>query len=480
MAKKSKRDVLIMQAKAATILRKREARNNFWAFCLYYDPKFFSKRLFLKKVAEAFMRVYASYSNKVIYRLAVSMPPRAGKSYISSLFISWMLGHFPEESVMRNCCSDTLYNKLSYDARDIVKAKRFKEIFPDSSLKGDKQNVKSWNVQGAKQVSYFGGGVGGTVIGFGASMLAMTDDLYKSLEDALSDNNNEKVWSWKQGTHDSRIEGACCMIDIGTRWSANDVLGRMEEAGKYDEIIRIAALDENDRSFCEDVHTTEYYHDLRDETDDSIWMAEYMQIPIEAKGLLFAKSELQYFKLAEIAGKQPSGVIGAGDTADKGNDDFCAPFAQVFGDRYFIRDVIFTKDAVEVTEPRMAQMIIDTKADQVRIESNNGGRIFAINVRKAVAARNKSCQIQARPTTQHKQTRIIMKAGWIKKHCVFLHESEYTKGSDYARFMKALTMYKKEGDNAHDDAPDGMTILAEFAESLGLNVKTTSRRVGRG
>ena len=79
----------------------------------------------------------------------------------------------------------------------------------------------------------------------------------------------------------------------------------MEEMGKYDEIIRIAALDENDRSFCKDVHTTEYYHELREETDDSIWCAEYMQEPIEAIGLLFPKSELNRFKLADIEGKQP-------------------------------------------------------------------------------------------------------------------------------------------------------------------------------
>ena len=89
--KKSKREILIRKAKAATILRKRIAKNDFWAFCLYYDPKFFVKRLFLKKVAEAFMRVYASYQANIIYRLAVSMPPRAGKSYISSLFIAWPL-----------------------------------------------------------------------------------------------------------------------------------------------------------------------------------------------------------------------------------------------------------------------------------------------------------------------------------------------------------------------------------------------------
>lgn len=482
MGKKSRsqRAKLIRQAKAATILRKRQARDDFWSYCLYCDPKFFANRLFLKKVADAFTRVYQSYIDKKIYHLAVSMPPRAGKSYISSLFIAWMFGHFPEESVMRNCCSDTLYNKLSYDTRDIVKSKRFREIFPNIRLKGDKQNVHGWSLDLARQVSYFGAGVGGTVIGFGASMLAMTDDLYKSLEDAMSDTNNEKVWSWKQGTHDSRIEGNCCSIDIGTRWSATDVLGRMEEMGKYDEIIRISALDENDESFCEEVHTTEYYRELREETDDSIWCAEYMQEPIEAKGLLFPKSELNRFKLADIAGKQPDGVIGACDVADEGDDDFSAPFGKVFGDKIFVTDILFTKDAVEITQPRLVQMILDTRCDQMRIESNNGGRIFSIAVRKEVKAKKGKCEIQAKPTTANKETRMLMKSGWVKKHVCFLDESEYKKGSDYDRFMKGLTGYKKEGGNKHDDAPDGTTILAEFAESLGMNVRQEKKKTARG
>lgn len=478
MAKLSERDILIRRAEAAIILRKREARNDFWSYCLYMDPSFFAKRPFLKKVASAFMRVSLAFSNNMIYRLAVSMPPRAGKSYISSLFISWMFGHFPEESVMRNCCADPLYNKLSYDTRDIVRSRKFSEIFPEIRLKGDKQNVHGWSIEGARQVSYFGAGVGGTIIGFGASMLAMTDDLYKSLEDALSDNNNEKTWSWKQGTHDSRIEGNCCSIDIGTRWSATDVLGRMEESrdGKYyDEIIRIAALDENDESFCEDVHTTEYYHDLRKETEDSIWMAEYMQEPIEAKGLLFPKSELKRFKRADIQGRVPDGRIGATDVADEGDDHFSSPFADVFGTELFISNIVFTKDAVEITGPRLAQDIITFRLDQMRIESNNGGKIFANDVRRLVkeASPYNKCLIQARPTTKNKQTRILMKSGWIKEHCHFLDETEYAKGSDYWWFMKFLTSYKKEGGNAHDDAPDSMTILAEFFEAIGGNIKGT-------
>lgn len=477
MKVKSKRHIdKLLIAEAIHSKRKLQARSDFWAYCLYMDPSFFAKRHFLKKVAAAFMRVYVAFSNNMIYRLAVSMPPRAGKSYISSLFISWMFGHFPEESVMRNCCADPLYNKLSYDTRDIVRSRKFNEIFPEIRLKGDKQNVHGWSIEGARQVSYFGAGVGGTVIGFGASMLAMTDDLYKSLEDALSDNNNEKTWSWKQGTHDSRIEGNCCSIDIGTRWSASDVLGRLEESREgeyYDEIIRISALDENDRSFCEDVHTTEYYHELRAETEDSIWMAEYMQEPIEAKGLLFPKSELKRFKKADIQGRVPDGKIGATDVADEGNDDFSSPFASVFGDQLFITDILFTKDAVEITGPRLAQMIIDISPDRMRIESNNGGKIFSNDVRRLVKENDEynRCLIEARPTTKNKETRILMKSGWIKAHCHFLTESEYEKGSDYWWFIKWLTSYKKEGGNAHDDAPDSMTILAEFFEAIAGNIK---------
>lgn len=475
----NKRDILLRKAEAAIILRKRQARDNFWAFCLYIDPTFFTKRSFLKVIADAYMRVYFSFCKKKTYRLAVSMPPRAGKSYISSLFIAWMLGQFPEHSVMRNCCSDTLYNKLSYDTRNIVKGIKFQEVFPETKLASDKQNVKGWNLATSRQVGYFGAGVGGTVIGFGASMIAMTDDLYKSLEDALSDTNNEKVWMWKQGTHDSRIEGYCCQIDIGTRWSEADVIGRLEELGKYDEIIRVPALDENDKSFCEEVHTTEYYHEIRADLDESIWEAEYMQNPIEAKGLLFPKSELQYFKLSDIKGRKADGTLGACDVADKGDDDFCAPFGDLFGEKIFIKEVVFTKDAVEITEPRLTQTIIDTNCDKIRVESNNGGRIFGNNIRKNLKKERHKCIVQTKVTTQNKETRILMKSGWIKKHFVFLDKSEYKRGSDYDRFMRSLTSYKKEGGNKHDDAPDGCTILAEYIEDIGLKKAMSKRRVDR-
>ena len=83
-----------------------------------YDKDFFIKRPFLQKIAKAFMLV----ERGEIKSLSVSLPPRGGKSYITSLFCAWALGRNPTESVMRNTCTATLFQKFSYDVRQIVKS----------------------------------------------------------------------------------------------------------------------------------------------------------------------------------------------------------------------------------------------------------------------------------------------------------------------------------------------------------------------
>ena len=174
------------------------ARQNFWAFCCYYDYQFFAvDRRFLKEVAITLQEVADRYERGEIYNIAVSMPPRAGKSYITSLFCAWLLGRFKHISIMRNSCTQRLYEKLSYDTRAIVKDPKYCEVFPEVELSDDKTSVRGWNTNHAKQVSYFGAGVDGTIIGFGAN-IAISDDLFKSYADAVSENTREGVHSWKQ------------------------------------------------------------------------------------------------------------------------------------------------------------------------------------------------------------------------------------------------------------------------------------------
>jgi hypothetical protein len=60
------------------------------------------------------------------------------------------------------------------------------------------------------------------------------------------------------------------------------------EEGRYDMSIVISALDENDETFCDDVMSTEQYHDIRSRINPDIWSAEYMQEPVDMKGRLFS------------------------------------------------------------------------------------------------------------------------------------------------------------------------------------------------
>lgn len=437
---------------------------NFKAYCLYWDYEFFTRRPILGKVATLLQKVHDAFMEGKPISVAISLPPRAGKSYISSLFCSFMLGRFPTESVMRNSCTSTLYEILSKSVREMVSSDKWMTVW---GVELATTGVKSWELKTAKQTSYFGGGVDGTIIGIGATMLAISDDLYKGFSDAMSDVINDKTLQWYDGAADSRKELRCCTIDIGTRWRRTDVIGRNEAEGRYDYVLRIPAMDADGNSFCEDVHTTEQYlrtKELlcRDIVGRAIWAAEYMQEPVDIEGQLFAEDELQYFTLEDIDGLDFDCNIGICDTADEGTDSLSAPMAKKIGDKYYIYDVLFTDEKMEVTEPLLVGALRTNKVQSMRFESNNGGKLFAENVAEHV-----DTDISWKPTTSNKVTRILIDSSWIKNHCVF--RKDYTENSDYAKFMAELFKYQKSGKVTHDDAPDSLSLFRRFTDDLGLN-----------
>lgn len=448
-------------------LREKSMQGDFWSYCLYMNLPFFSKRVFLKKVASAYQEVFEAFGRGERLRVAVSMPPRAGKSYITTLFVTFMLGHYPGNSVMRNCVTAKLYRKFSKDARNIIKSEKFASIFPDVMISEDAQSLEAWYLKDTDSPAYFGAGVGGAIIGFGANMLAITDDLFKGFQDAMSETVNENTWLWKEGEHDTRTERNCSEIDIGTRWSKDDIIGRREENGDYDIVVRIPALNEHDETFCRDVHTTEYYLEKRATIDEMIFNAEYQQEPIESSGLLFPKTSLQFFEFSEIEKIKPIAVIGVCDSADTGSDFFSAPIAYLMPDhKFYIVDVVFSDEPVEITEPLLIGAIMQYKPQWFLIESNNGGRIFSVSVQKALRGKV-STMIETRATTAHKETKILMRSGFIKDRFVF--RKDIANNNNYAKFMHNLTSYVKMGTNKKDDAPDSLTILAEYIEYLGLD-----------
>lgn len=441
------------------------ARENFWAFCCYMDWQFFrKKRRFLKEVAIAFQIIVDEYRNGNAVDVAVSMPPRSGKSYITSLFAAYWLGQFPELSVMRNCCTATLYQKFSYDTRNIIKSDRYREVFPAIELQPDKQNLDGWNLKTSKQVGYFGNGVGGTIIGFGAN-LAITDDLYKDMKDALSGTTDTFVKMWKESAHDSRKERNCPEIFVGTRWKKDDIIGTQIESKRLFKNIVIPAL-VNNKSLCEDVKSTEEYQDIKAVISPSVWNAEYMQDPMTIEGLLIPFDTVQFDDFSVVKDEHIAFRFAVGDPADTGGDKFSMPFIDVVqvDDRllFLVRDVVHNTHGIEVNVSRITDKAKKNKTEQIIIEANGVGLSAVLLLKNQV---KQFCKLTAFNSTVNKEVRILSHYEFVQANFVF-DKQKYESDLEYKMFVKDLTEYTKEGDNKNKK--DAIDVLCSAAAILKL------------
>jgi predicted phage terminase large subunit-like protein len=445
------------------ILLQTAAKTNFVAFCYFVDYDFFNDRPFLKEIAQAFQNI----ADGEIRTLAVSLPPRAGKSYITTLFCAWLLGKYPTESVMRNTCTATLARKLSRQTRDIVIGEKFSAVFPHVQLSADNSAVDAWALESSKNGGYFGQGVGGTIIGFGASKVAITDDLFKSMEDAMSDTIKDKTLSWLHGTHESRMEKGCASIDIGTRWVRDDVIGTRSSEKFYDREIVIQALNEKDESFCEAVMTTAEYHDKRKRTSKEIWLAEYQQEPVDMKGRLFGE-------LAKITPKEWDSIqthikdeqraaIAYIDVSDQGKDYTACAIGVIHSGKVYVVDYIFNRENTDTTIPMAAGMLTKHKVSYCRVESNNMGAMFGRQLQQLIP----DTRILPVSNTTNKITRIIMQSAYILNRFVFVEQDT----PECKQFLDNVYSFSKEGNNKHDDAPDCLAGLSMFVQGMFVDMR---------
>lgn len=430
------------------------ARQHFWAFVCYMDYEFFQSRKFLKEPAIAIQLLL----NRKYKKIGISMPPRAGKSYLGTLAAVYGIATQPEGAVMRNCNTYGLYKKFSYAARSVIKSPKFQEVFPEIQLAPDRQEVKNWSITKATGSSFFGNGVGGSIIGDGANILSITDDLYSGHGEAMSDNYQETLSLWNQSERQSRLEGDCPELDIGTRWTKDDFIGKRVEAGEYDQYFVIPALDENGKSFCEAVKSTEAYLKMKKETDPFVWESEFMQQPIDAEGLVFPLGALKRFGKVNEGGIKIAYI----DTADEGEDYLSMPFIKFFtgSNQGYLDKVIFNRNNLTQNEPLIVAAIQNYQPDYVMVETNKEGSFFLNSLRKQCP----NTPFYAQFNSTNKLTRILAQSGWITEHIQF--KKDHEDDLEYNRFMVNLTKYLRTGTVKNDDAPDSLAGLASFTRKL--------------
>lgn len=438
----------------------------------FYPPR----RKILRQVVDALQEL----ADDKLDLLAVSLPPGTGKTTLAIFYLTWLAGRIPNEPMLTGSHSNSFVRGVYDECLRIFDPNGdylWHDVFP--AVKVSNTNAKDCRIdldkrQRFETLEFTSIGTGNAGL-YRAATLLYCDDLVSGIEVALSKERLDKLWeTYTTDLRQRKIGDHCKELHIATRWSVHDVIGRLEqEYGDTDraKFIVVSALDENDESNFDYAYgvgfSTKFYHEQRAIMDDVSWRALYLNEPIEREGLVYSPDELRrYFDLPK---DEPDAIIGVCDTKDKGSDYAFLPVAYVYGQDYYVDDCVCDNGLPNVVDARLTEILVRDKVKACRFESNSAGRRVAEKIDEEVKKKGGITHITTKFTTANKETKIIVNSAWVKEHCLFKDSSLYQKKSDYGKMMDMLCSYTMVGKNKHDDVPDGMAMLAEYAQSMTGN-----------
>lgn len=383
-------------------------------------------------------------------------------------FIAMGLAVNPCAKFIHLSYSANLAQDNSIAVKNIVQSEEYQRLYPTRITYG--KNMKSqWETdQGGGlyatstlgQITGFGAGLveeDGAEYRFGGAIVI--DDPIKP-EDALSDVVRERVNRRFETTIRNRVNSRNTpIIIIMQRLHEHDLCGYLQEI-EPDEwrVLSLPVIQINDKGEREALwpykHTLEEL-DKINAANSFVFETQYMQNPTPMEGLMYEHPFKTYSVLPNV---KLGTMCNCTDSADTGADYLCSITYLAMKDGYYVTDVIFTKKSMEHTEPWLAQSLAKWEVRYCVIESNNGGRVFSRNVeRLSREYGNHKTTFIPFTQTKNKQVRIFTRSQEVNNMLIF-PEGWERRWPEYAGQMKS---YRKEGNNAHDDAPDASTMIIE-------------------
>jgi len=470
-------------------LLQRASRVHFLNFARYIQPK-----MDVEPFHKVIYEVLNMFAHGKIKKLMITVPPQHGKSEASSRKLpAYMLGINPDLKIAIGSYEGTTAQGFNKDVQRIIDSDEYKELFPETYLNGASRrsynNVFARNSKVCEIV-----GKRGSVVAVGRSGaltsktvdVMIMDDLYKDYEEGNSPIIREKAWKWYTSVVKTRLHNESQELMLFTRWHEDDLVGRMELEEKVIEIKSLKELESIPKGAwvklnfeaIKDSEPTEI--DLR-QPGEALWSSRHSKNSLEEKRsldkILFdclyqgrpaSKEGMLYSGFKEYYNIDALGVIIAKgnvtDVADEGTDYLCSICYDVVRttrkdnkgkpiNMIAVTDVIYTQDPVEITSEQVPKMLEKNKTRYAHIESNNGGKGFALIIQKKTNA-----LINWFHQSGNKESRIMTNAGLVMEHIYFPFKWQ----TKWPRFYSDLSSFKKFFQaNKHDDAPDAVTLIIQ-------------------
>lgn len=452
-------------------------------YLLFLEHKREPRKMFYKPKIKQFekFQLIESYQGMLDDKydiLCISMPPGTGKTTLLKFFHSAVIGWFPDDySLFYSHSGDItrMYYDGVYQMVDDSLEYAWHDIFPDLKITSTNALMQQFNVGKYKpfpslQTTSVGAKSAGKVR---ASKFLLTDDMIGSLEEALNKNYLDKMWgaytvdALQRKTVDSN-NNPCKEIMQATRWSTQDVIGRLIDIYDGNNRVRVISIpatdpETGDSNFDYAIggFTKEFFANQALLMDDVSYNCIYKQQPVEREGLLFPEEKIMRYK--ELPTSKIERITAQADTKSTGTDFFVLPVLI----KYEGKDLYYCVDCVCSSSPdyeaqyeNSANLLVDNKVEDCEFESNNGGDRVSLEVNKRVLKKGWICNISFRATETNKEARIYQCSNWILQHVVFKDKKLYTPKEPYGVMMSLLAQYSTSGKKQLDDVPD---TFANFA-----------------
>jgi len=171
-------------------------------------------------------------------RLYIVAPPGHAKSTLcSQVFPTWYLGHAPDQSILM-LTSSSIMAHTYHDVVTTVLAEspRYRAAFPEDACRPDFK--RGWSNDGLylqgtpalqKEPAFRIAGWGASVLGARAHGIILDDALTQ--EESESALVTQRAWDHLQMTIENRLHPGGWLLGVGTRWTADDLIGRARRAG---------------------------------------------------------------------------------------------------------------------------------------------------------------------------------------------------------------------------------------------------------
>ena len=467
------------------------AHKYFDSFMLYLefdrrpDKRFYApRRKQLKRIVDGFQDV----ADGKIDLLTVSQPKRTGKTTLGLMFVIWRAGLLPDKSCLLAGRGDSLVKSFYDECLNIMQDKatyNYWDVFPGCTIANTNADQKTIDLNSKKRFSSIvckslSGQMTGVVE---ASNILYIDD---PVQDQLEARNIERLNTlWASVSDDcmGRRKEGVPIIAQGTRFSINDPIGRLQsiapQMGWRVRIVEVPALDPmTDESNFHYKYglgfSTEYYRNERKMLADIQWQSEYQQRPIEERGTVFSRNDLQYYdKLPDL---EWDAILAVTDPSEGKGDNTCMIVAFVSGTEAYIEDVVFSNALPEYNAPKCGIMCVKYGVKIWQIESNANGLLFAEKVETQIKAMNGRTSVRTKRTTANKETKIIVASDNIRNHFWFKNPNYLDPASEYAQYLRNLWSYSQVSKNLTDDGPDCTAMMENMIGTLTASKVTAFKR----